>query len=737
MKGKILFSVLSVFCLLTARVHAADNILFRGEVNNSKTGEGIVNASISVDQFQTGTSSGTAGYFELYLPAGKYIVRISSLGYSEKEISLNIHAGMEYIKVGLTPVELEIEGVDVFGSRHVNLMDTSINRESLSLMPSITRINLTEIEKQGAVTLTDALKYVPGGWIETRGRKTKQFFSVRGQKYPYPDYSINGIWQKEFEETVYFFSAMEIESIEVVRSSSALVKGLSGLSGIVDVKTKRPDRESLSFSSKYGELNQYAANLRYGNKINELSINTAASLFGTDGPAGQNGRERIVNIHGDIEWDINERLGLQSGATYIGGSREFVNIREPGNQNLLNREEMFDPMRTLLSYLKLSYLGNCGSLTELQTNMAYRNSDHLVHLISSGTITSQQEKDYEYGFNLLHNRSVSSTNILRAGVLYNRWTAPNGKRYYFGRRSDVHTWSGVIASEQTFGRLVFDAGFRLIGGYINEWGGFGIEGSNAGFEDVRPVQNQASPLEWQSVMGASYMFPGASSVHYNFAAGTLSPRKGSLDGSGTTPLYESRYQHDLGYTFRSNRQIEITVSGFYNIRNNALELSGEVIESGEYWFELYENLDKVGYGLELSTRFNVPSIHSSMFANATFMHGKNEVNGEMVSDDKMPNKIFNGGLMFDYFGFDANFFANYTGPYLNNRFVNRQWLREHGDFMLGDFFSVDITAGYTITRKTSTRIFAEARNILDQKFLTVAGYPDPGRLFSVGARVHF
>ena len=737
MKGKFLFSVLSFFCLLTVQVQAGDIIRFRGEIYNTETGEGIVNASVSVINLQIGTSSGPSGNFELHLPAGKYVVRISSLGYSDKEISINIHAAMEYLRVGLTPGELEIEGVDVFGSRHINHRDTSINREPLSLAPSITRINLTEIEKQGAVTITDALKYVPGGWIETRGRKTKQFFSVRGQKYPYPDYSINGIWQKEFEETVYFFSAMEIESIEVIRSSSALVKGLSGLSGLVDVKTKRPDRESLSFSTKYGELNQYAANLRYGNKINDISINTAASLFGTDGPAGQNGRERMANIHADIEWDINERMGLQAGTTYIGGSREFMNIMEPGNQNLLNREEKFDPMRTFLSYIKLNYLGDCGSLTELQTNMAYRNSDHLVHLISSGTISSQQEKDYEYGFNLLHNRSISSSNILRAGVLYNRWIAPEGKRYYFGRRSDVHTWSGVIASEQTLGSFIFDAGFRVIGGYINEWGGFGIEGSSAGFQDVRPVQNQASPAEWQSVLGASFMFSELSSIHYNFAAGTVSPRKGSLDGSGATPRYESRYQHDFGYSYRSNRHSEITVSAFFNTRDNALELSGEVIESGEYWVELYENLDKISYGLELSTRLNVPAIHGAMFANATFMKGKNEINGEMVKDKKMPNQIFNGGLMFDYLGFDANFFANYTGPYSNNRFVNRQWLQENGDFILGDFFSVDITAGYTVTRKTSTRIFAEARNILDQKFLTVAGYPDTGRLYSIGARVHF
>lgn len=160
---------------------------------------------------------------------------------------------------------------------------------------------------------------MPGGWTENRGRKTKQFFSVRGQKYPYPDYSIDGIWQKEFEETGYFLSALDIESVEIVRSSSALVKGLSGLTGVVEVKTKNPERETASALAKYGGLNTYSTSLQYGNKIKEVSFNTSASLFGTDGPEDRNGKEKIGNFHGTVDWKINSRLKLSAGTTYIFG----------------------------------------------------------------------------------------------------------------------------------------------------------------------------------------------------------------------------------------------------------------------------------------------------------------------------------------------------------------------------------------------------------------------------------
>ena len=76
---------------------------------------------------------------------------------------------------------------------------------------------------------------------------------------------------KEFEETAYVLSALDIESVEIVRSSNALVKGLSGLTGVIEIKTKKPKRETISLLTKYGENNNYVANLQYGNKINDKS----------------------------------------------------------------------------------------------------------------------------------------------------------------------------------------------------------------------------------------------------------------------------------------------------------------------------------------------------------------------------------------------------------------------------------------------------------------------------------
>lgn len=736
----LFFTFFFIFSFLSKPIYSQQVYSVSGFVYNSETEKPISNANIVVTDTQTGTSSDNEGAFELKLTAGKYNLRITYIGFSEKELVLQVPSEIrETLKVSLRPKEFEIKDVDVFGNYAIADRDSSINRVPVSILPAITSVSAIEIEKQGSVTLVDAMKFVPGGWTESRGRKTKQFFTVRGQKYPFPDYSVDGVWQKEFEETGYYFSALDIESVEIIRSSSALVKGLSGLTGVIDVKTKKPERETASFMAKYGELNNYVATLQYGNKINDISFNTSGTFFGTNGLSGNNGKERIGNFHGNLDWKINDKFNLSAGVTYIQGLRQLVSIdREIGAPNLTSRIEKYDPVQTLLTYAKLNYVGNDGSITELQANLTDRKVDFANYNISKDTTDWHKENDYEYGFNILHNRALSPSNTLRIGGLYNHWVAPNGKRYYAGRTSNVHTFSGVVTNEQKAGKFLFDAGLRIIGGHIVEWGGFGIEGSAKGFQNVAPIENQPAPLEWQSVLGASYTLSAFSSLHYNFSGGTIAPRKGSLNDDGISPNNEARFQHDLGFRYKSPTQNEVSISSFFTKRRDAIDFSGEtVVSENDLVMELYENLDKRSYGIEVSTKLNVPILHSYLFANALFMKGEKEEGNGMEEDKQLPKTILNGGLFFDYSGFDVNFLINYTGPYSNNRFVNPSWVKEHGDFPLGDFILADVTAGYTLTGRLSTRLFIEVKNIIDKKYYTVAGYPDLGRIFQAGVKIYY
>ena len=84
--------------------------------------------------------------------------------------------------------------------------------ESPGLQTATSVIGQKEIQRTKAYSVVDALKYIPGAWTETRGRKVKEFFSVRGQRYPYPGYTIAGVWFREFHETNYFLLSRPVSS---------------------------------------------------------------------------------------------------------------------------------------------------------------------------------------------------------------------------------------------------------------------------------------------------------------------------------------------------------------------------------------------------------------------------------------------------------------------------------------------------------------------------------------------
>ncbi|MBT3385643.1 MAG: TonB-dependent receptor [Prolixibacteraceae bacterium] len=728
------------FFLFTVNLYAQSAGSFKGQIINSETNEFIGNANIVVEGTNIGTISDREGNFEIKnLSPGQYQILISVVGFNTKKLSIQLpQKATEIFQVKLEPANKELGDVDVVGHQFLISKDTSIVREPLSVATAISRISTVEMETQGAVTLIDAMQYIPGSWTETRGRKVKQFFSVRGQKYPYPEYSIDGVWQREFEETGYFMSTLNIESIEIVRSSAALVKGLSGISGIIDVKTIKPKGKTTSAGIKYGSLNTFSANAQHGNKVNNIRYNVSTSYFGTNGPENRNGNERIGNLNGLFDWQINDKLQLSANTMLIYGNREIVTPIEPADSKLMNWKEKYDPIQTVVSSVKLNYRGSDKSETELQTNFAYRNPEYSIYTISKDSYNNYSEKDYEYSLNLLHSRLLSSNNTLRFGGLYSHWVAPEGKRFYFGKKADVHTFSAVVADEHKAGRFVFDAGLRLISDYIKEWGAFGIEGIGSKFAGVQAIKNETAPLVWQSVVGASYLHSQSSSFHGHLAGGNIAARKGSLTAEGTTPENEMRFQYDAGFKKVSAAGDELTFSLFYVDRKNAITYSGETIGDNQgNLMELYENRDKHNLGVEIDAKKMLPVLNLSLFANFTFMKSEMRVNGEMEKDTETPEIISNAGIMYDYKSFDINVFANYTGAYENDRFVDKTWVAENGKFPLGNFLSLNLTTGYTFGKSKNTRVYIEAKNLTDVKYYTVAGYPDNGRMIFMGVKMKF
>jgi iron complex outermembrane receptor protein len=601
--------------------------------------------------------------------------------------------------------------------------------ESYSLLPAISTITSDQIRKQGANTVIEALNYVTGGLTETRGRQVKQFFSVRGQKYPYPDYAVNGVWQQEFQELSYFFSASDIEEIEIARSSAALLTGLSGMAGLINIKTKEYTVPEINADLEYGSYNSFHGHVSNGGKFGSFGYRAGIGYDKSDGPAGKHAKESMGNFNTSMDWQLSDKLGLKATLFYLDGKRQLRIAEPPADKKYLDMLQSFDPYRALISNLKISYRPTEKLSTEVQLFYSYRNPTFNDEAKS----TASNEKDSEMGVNIMQSILLSRSNTLRLGGLYNRWIAPNGKRFYTGKRCDTETFSGVVVDEQQVGHFTFDAGIRWTKTFLNEYAAFNIEGEGGQFKNVTPIIDSWEPGILQTSLGTTWRSNNTLSFYFNAAAGQIQPRRGALNENLQELKNESRLKIDVSTVKKFGESGKMTLTAFWVLQENAIALSGTTYKdpiSGMIR-ELYVNRGQNQRGLEyeiVSPRlFNL----INPFLNFTWMKSEMKKDGSMVRNKENPIFISSGGIYLEKHAMDLNFLCKYVSAFENQRFASVS----AGPQPLGDFVAMDVTGGYTFKSKVPLRCYFKVQNVTDKRYSTVIGYPDFGRIISLGINV--
>ncbi len=644
-------------------------------------------------------------------------------------VSFNLDA--QENRLNLDTRLFQIDSVNITAPKESRSLLREPYTEPFSLLPVISTVNVSQIRKQGATTVIDAMSYIPGGLIETRGRQVKQFFSVRGQKYPYPDYALNGIWQQEFEELPYFISASDIEKIEIVRSSAALLTGLSGIEGLINIKTREYDSPEASLEMEYGSFNNIHTHISGGNKIGRFAFAAGAGFDKTDGPAGKHSKEAMGTLYSRFNWQLSEKLNVLGSLYFLDGKRELTIAEPPADVRYINMIQNFDPYWSVLSNVKMIYRPRTNVSSELQVFYSYRNPKFNDEVTSIST----NEKDIEWGMNFMQSVSFTSSNTLRVGGLYDHWSAPNGKRFYTGKKCNTETFSGVLVDEQRFGPITLDAGLRFTKTYLIDYAAFNIQGEGGPFKNVTPVHDIWDPATVQGSFGASFNSRGAFSVNFNSAVGQVKPREGTLDINLDVPKNETRLKLDLGFVKQLPNSGRVTLATFAVIQKNAIALSGTVYTDTAAGMirELYVNRDQNQLGVELeivSPRiFNL----AEPFFNIAIMKSKLRSDGDMIINRENPAVITSAGVSIDKKNFDLNVFCKYVSSFENARFAPK----DAGPQPLGDFFVIDLNGGYTLKGKMPVRLYLRVRNLTDKKYSTVVGYPDFGRMIYVGIRFNF
>jgi len=592
--------------------------------------------------------------------------------------------------------------------------------ESPGLETATTVIGRPEIEELHPFSLVDAMNYVSGAWTETRGRKVKQFFSVRGQRYPYPGYLIEGAWFREFHEINYYLSAANFDRIEVLRSSSALLLGPGGLTGMINLEPRIYDSRETEFEGIYGTHEMFRGNLSHGNAGDKYSYALSLGQYHTDGPSGRNAKENMTNLYGRFQYEINSDLTFSWSNFYLEGDRQLKTALPPASNTLQTRLESFDPMKTYVTVAKIRHQPDKIQTTELVVNYGSRRFEG--HRAGSA---DWLERDYEYGASLIFSRELTPQNTIRISSLYNRWQSPTGKRFYVGNRGDIRTYSSALVDDHDFGKLDMSLGYRFTREYIAEFGGFNVEGTSGPLKAVKVTNEWGDPLHTVN-LGAAYALTPARSLFGNISWGQLASQPGLLNENLERPGTEDRYKLDLGFRQYLEAFGTFSLSGFFTRRNNAALVSSATVIVDGIDYALFSSEKQENMGIELDIRTKRFKNGLQLFMNSTLMKTERTNDGVWQKDIEVPDFILNGGITYIYNKLELGFYAKHVSEYKNNRFLPGG----SDPVNLGNFN--DYTGQVTYHHDIHTKIYMRMENMAGDEYSTVAGYPHDGALFSIG-----
>ncbi|MFD1143259.1 TonB-dependent siderophore receptor [Larkinella insperata] len=353
--------ILLSFCLLLVQFASAQTAssVIEGKVSIDDDNP-LPYASVVLEGTRYGVSTDESGYFKIQqLPAGLYRVRVSGVGFknSIRRVQLKDSETVS-LTFKLTAATNELEVVEVFGARdkQPEKLDaiTRLPLKPSDQIQSISVISNKLIEQQGALTVIEGVRNVPGVYTYSTYGGVKESISSRGFR-GIPTLK-NGVRvMTDFRGMGYPTDMQGVENIQVLKGSAAITQGLGQASGqatdlgapggLVNVVTKTPKFVNAgSVSLRAGSWNLFRPTFDVQGLLNE----SKTIAFRIDG-AYQTGGKYRKGMEKESFY-INPSLAFRPNEkTFITLEMDFYNVNETIDAGTVNLSVMpnpaFDPTR--------------------------------------------------------------------------------------------------------------------------------------------------------------------------------------------------------------------------------------------------------------------------------------------------------------------------------------------------------------------------------------------------------
>lgn len=223
-----------------------------GKVIDSKTGEPIVGATISLDFKKSGITTDSTGYYQLFLPNGEYIIKVSHVGYKPFRVKFTLTADKR----------LDVELEDVTKTLEEVIVSSQATRKDIQT-PSlgVTLLSIKGIKKlpamMGEVDVIRSLQTLPG--VSSVGEGSNGI-NVRGGAI---DQNLIFIDEAPIFNPTHLFGLFSVFASDAIRELELYKGGVPSRFGgrtasILDIKMAEPNLEKFKMSGGIGLVSNRA-----------------------------------------------------------------------------------------------------------------------------------------------------------------------------------------------------------------------------------------------------------------------------------------------------------------------------------------------------------------------------------------------------------------------------------------------------------------------------------------------
>ncbi|MEO1410141.1 MAG: TonB-dependent receptor [Bacteroidota bacterium] len=310
------YPLLLLFFLAYFAVHGQNNATLNGTVRND-SGTALEAANVALEGTTIGTSTEADGTFKISnIPAGKYQLVVSSIGYDTYTQGISLNAGdATTLQLELAAASVELSEIYIVGA---------------ALDPANRTITVNEIDQAAIQTLNVDLpiriiEQIPGVDLSaySQGGVADQF-SIRGfggaGHEGQAGVQIDGVSLNEAEghsdgyADLNVLIPLNLQSVKVYKGPSSALYGRFAEGGTLALETRKGSNYQ-DFSLSGGSFNTLNAQFALGRETQlkktgrELHTNLAFQLFQSDGYAVNSDQLR-GNVSGRIGYEISDKTDI-------------------------------------------------------------------------------------------------------------------------------------------------------------------------------------------------------------------------------------------------------------------------------------------------------------------------------------------------------------------------------------------------------------------------------------------